>query len=136
MKESVREMIKSQIEKSKEKLNAAKTLCREGFADDAISRAYYSMFHAVSAVLLSKDITVDSHSALKTMFGLYFIKTGEIDKKYGRWLNRLKDDRENGDYDIFTGFEAEDAKAAVKDAENFLNEMKRLLKDNFNIPSD
>lgn len=48
----------------------------------------------------------------------------------------MKDDRENGDYDIFTGFEEEDAKAAVKDAENFLNEMKRLLKDNFNIPSD
>lgn len=47
-------MIKSQIEKSMEKLNAARTLCREGLADDAISRAYYSMFHAASSVLLLK----------------------------------------------------------------------------------
>ena len=39
------------MRKSEEKLNAAKTLFREGFVDDAISRAYYSMFHAASAVL-------------------------------------------------------------------------------------
>lgn len=56
------------------------------------------------------------------MFGLYFIKTGKINKKYGRWLNRLKDYRENGDYDIFTGFEEDDAKEAVEDAESFLRE--------------
>ncbi|HEB11164.1 MAG TPA: HEPN domain-containing protein [Spirochaetales bacterium] len=136
MKNSAREMIKSQIEKSTEKLNAARTLCREGFIDDAISRAYYSMFHATSAVLLSEEITVDSHSALKTMFGLYFIKTGKIKKEYGRWLNRLKDDRENGDYDIFTGFEEDDAKEAIKNALKFLNEMKRFLSKNYNIYCD
>ncbi|GAI57214.1 unnamed protein product [marine sediment metagenome] len=69
MKDSVREMIKSQIEKSTEKLDAARMLCREGFIDDAISRAYYSMFHSTSAVLLSEEITVfeedDAKEAIK-----------------------------------------------------------------------
>ena len=58
------ELIVSQISKSKEKLEAAKMLLREGFVDDAISRAYYSMFHAASAALLSEDITVESHSVM------------------------------------------------------------------------
>jgi len=58
------ELIVSQISKSKEKLEAAKMLLREGFVDDAISRAYYSMFYAASAALLSEDITVESHSAM------------------------------------------------------------------------
>ena len=102
------ELIVSQISKNKEKLEAAKMLLREGFVDDAISRAYYSMFHAASAALLSEDITVESHSALNKMFGLRFIKTEKIDKKFGRWLNRLKDERENGDDDIFTTFERSD----------------------------
>lgn len=74
------DLITTQIEKGREKLEAAKTLLREGFIDDAISRAYYSMFHAASAVLLSEGITVESHGALKTMFGLHFIKTGRIEK--------------------------------------------------------
>jgi len=121
------------MRKSEEKLNAAKTLFREGFVDDAISRAYYSMFHAASAVLFAEGITVESHSALKTMFGLHFVKTGKIDKKYGRWLNKLKDERENGDYDIFTSFEREDAKEDINEAEEFLSEMKRFLIQNHGI---
>jgi len=120
-------LITTQIEKSREKLDAARTLLREGFIDDAISRAYYSMFHAASAVLLSEGITVESHSALKTMFGLHLIKTGKIEKKYGQWLNKLKDERENGDYDIFTSFELEDAKNGVNEAEEFLEQMKKYL---------
>lgn len=127
------DLIRTQMRKSEEKLNAAKTLFREGFVDDAISRAYYSMFHAASAVLFAEGITVESHSALKTMFGLRFVKTGKIDKKYGRWLNKLKDERENGDYDIFTSFEREDAKEDINEVEEFLSEMKRFLIQNHGI---
>ena len=122
-----RSLIIAQIEKSTEKLNAAKVLLKDGFIDDAISRAYYSMFHAASAVLLSAGISVESHSALKNMFGLHFVKTGKIDKKFSRWLNKLKDERENGDYDIFTSFDSEDARIGIQEAEEFLEEMKKYL---------
>jgi uncharacterized protein (UPF0332 family) len=114
-----KDLIVIQIEKSNEKLKAAKVLLKEGLVDDAISRAYYSMFHAASAVLFAEGITVESHSALKTMFGLHFIKTGKIDKKYGRWLNKLKDERENGDYDIFTSFDFGDAKGDIEEADPY-----------------
>lgn len=123
-----KEIIEEQLKKAQEKLQAAKALFRDGFLDDVISRAYYAIFHAASAVLLSKGITVDSHSGLKTMFGLHFIKTGEISKEYGRSLNKLKDERENGDYDIFVSFEKEDAIDAIKEAEEFINAMREYLK--------
>ncbi|MBS3907683.1 MAG: HEPN domain-containing protein [Syntrophaceae bacterium] len=127
MEPKTKDLIVIQIEKSNEKLKAARVLLKEGFVDDAISRAYYSMFHAASAVLFAEGITVESHSALKTMFGLHFVKTGKIDKKYGRWLNKLKDERENGDYDIFTSFDCKDAGDDIKEAEKFLEEMKKYL---------
>jgi uncharacterized protein (UPF0332 family) len=91
------------------------------------------MFHAASAVLLSAGISVDSHSALKNMFGLHFVKTGKIDKKFSRWLNKLKDERENGDYDIFTSFDIEDARVDVQEAEEFLEEMKKYLTQNHGV---
>jgi uncharacterized protein (UPF0332 family) len=126
-------LILAQIDKSREKLSAAKALLKDGFIDDCISRAYYAMFHAASAVLLSKGITVESHSALKTMFGLHLVRTGKIDKKFSRWLNKLKDERENGDYDIFTSFEYADAQTDIEHAEAFLAEMKRYLAGKYGI---
>ena len=80
-------------------MSAAKSLRADGFQDYAISRAYYVMFHAGSAALLSEDISVESHSALKDMFGLHLVLKGKIDKKYGRWLNKLKDERETVSFD-------------------------------------
>jgi uncharacterized protein (UPF0332 family) len=76
---------------------------------------------------------VESHSALKNMFGLHFIKEGKIDKKFGCWLNRLKDERENGDYDIFTSFEPGDATIDIQEAKEFLEEMKKYPADNHGI---
>ena len=131
MEPKTSDLVSIQIEKSKEKLDAAKVLLREGFIDDAISRAYYGVFHAASAVLLAEGITVDSHSGLKTMFGLRLIKTEKIDQKYGRWLNRLKVERENGDYDIFTSFNQEDAQESINEAEEFIEEMTRYLIRNY-----
>jgi len=81
MEPNVREMILGQIAKADEKLSAAKSLLKEGFLDDAISRAYYAIFHAASAVLFSERINAESHSALKDMFGLHFVKTGQDREK-------------------------------------------------------
>ncbi|MBU0573885.1 MAG: HEPN domain-containing protein [Candidatus Margulisiibacteriota bacterium] len=128
MEQSKAEMIKAQIEKAEEKLGAAKVLSGKEYFDDAVSRAYYAAFHAASAVLLSEDITVESHSALKTMFGLHFVNKGKLDKRFGRFLNELKDSRESGDYDVYTGFEKNDAEKAINESQEFVEGMKDYLK--------
>lgn len=133
MEQNIIEIIKKHISKSEEKLEAAKDLLEHGHIDDAISRAYYSVFHAASAVLLSKGITVNTHEALKTLFGMYFIQTGEIEKKYAQFIRNLKDDRENGDYDLYTVFEQGDAEEAITEAEEFLDRMKRYLREKYSI---
>lgn len=129
MDQSTKELIRNQIGKAEEKLQAAKALLAQGFIDDTISRAYYAIFHAASAVLLGEDITVESHSALITMFGLHLVKPGKIARRFSRILGRLKDEREEGDYDLFSTFETEDAAKAIADAEAFLQEMKRYLQE-------
>ena len=133
MEQATTELIKGQIKKAEEKLAAAKSLREDGFRDDSISRAYYVMFHAGSAALLSEGISVESHSALKDMFGLHLVLKGKIDKKYGRWLNKLKDERENGDYDIYTDFDKEDTDSAIIQAEEFIAAVKRFLSENKDI---
>ncbi len=43
------------IEKAEHKLNSATILFERGIYDDAISRAYYSMFYAAKALLSLKE---------------------------------------------------------------------------------
>ena len=55
------------IKKAKRRLDAAHHLLREGFYEDAVSRAYYSMYFAAKALLLKRDITVKTHKGLQSL---------------------------------------------------------------------
>lgn len=50
-------------------LAAAESLIQQGFPPDAVSRSYYAMFHAATAVLLELGIQRSSHHATWAAFG-------------------------------------------------------------------
>ncbi len=120
-------LLKGYIDKSKEKLRAAEILLKNEEYDDAVSRAYYSCFHAAQAVLLTEDLSADSHQGVVNLFGLHFVKTGKFDKKFGRMLVNLKDDRENGDYEIYSAIDRDVAESAVQEARDFLKAAQEYL---------
>ncbi|MEG3435823.1 HEPN domain-containing protein [Pannus brasiliensis CCIBt3594] len=62
------------IEKAKQSLEAAKVLQTNRFADYATSRAYYSMFYAVEALLLTKNLSFSSHQAVIAALGREFAR--------------------------------------------------------------
>jgi uncharacterized protein (UPF0332 family) len=63
------------LKRAASKLSAAKVLFREGYYDDVVSRAYYSMHFAARALLLTKDIAPKTHKGLVSKFGLEFVNT-------------------------------------------------------------
>jgi len=50
-----------------------------------------------------------------------------LDKKFGRYLANLKDNRENGDYEIFSTIDEEVAQKAVKEAGEFVAEINEFI---------
>lgn len=70
------EEIELLIERAKRRLEAAYYLFKDGFFEDAVSRAYYSMYFAAKALLLKRDITVKTHKGQLTKFGLEFVNEG------------------------------------------------------------
>ena len=120
-------LIQGYLTKSEEKLKAAHVLQKNRNFDDAVSRAYYAAFHAAQAVLLTEGLRAETHQGLVNLFGLHFVKTGKLDKKFGKFLANLKDDRENGDYEIYSAIDEESARLAVKEAREFLKAMKHYL---------
>jgi uncharacterized protein (UPF0332 family) len=124
-------LIQAFIEKSKDKLKTAKELLADGNYDDSVSRAYYAAFHAASAVLLTEGLSAETHRGLLNLFGLHFIKTGKFDKKMGRYLSNLKDDRETGDYEAFSTIDKPVATKALNEAVAFVNGCEQYLKSTF-----
>ena len=117
------------IGKAKRRLDAAHHLLEEGFYEDAVSRAYYSMYFAARTLLLKRDITVKTHKGLLSKFGLEFVDEGVVEKYYGRALRIAEELREEADYSISREISKEEAEAIVKDAEKFLVRIKEAIKE-------
>lgn len=127
MDKKVQSLLKGYLSKAEEKLKMAKKLLENEGYDDATSRAYYSSFHAAQAVLLTEDLSANTHQGLLNLFGLHFVKTGKFANRFGKMLSNLKDDRENGDYEIYSAIDKESAEQAINEADEFLKEAKRYL---------
>ena len=121
-------LLKGYIEKSHEKLKVAQKLLSGDEYEDAVSRAYYSAFHAAQAALLTEGLSASSHQGLVNLFGLHLVKTGKFEKKFGKFLANLKDDREQSDYEVFSTINQETAQQAVKEAKEFLAAVESYLK--------
>lgn len=115
------------LQKAHESLLAAKLLGQEGYPDFAASRAYYAMFYAAEALLLSRELSFSSHSAVIAAFGKEFAKTQALDPKFHRYLIDAQDLRSLGDYGIGPGVTADQAQEILCWAEEFLAAAGALL---------
>ena len=93
-------MYEGYLKNEEYRLNAVKYLFNGGYYDDAVSRAYYSMFYAAKALLSVKEIYPKAHKGVISKFGLEFVKKGFIEDTYGRALNHAKDRKEVAEYDV------------------------------------
>ncbi len=127
MEKVTEELIKGYIKKAEKKLEVSKRLLKSEDYEDAVSRAYYSVYHVAQALLLTEGQTADTHKGVVTLFGLLFVKTGKFRRDMGKYLANLKDDRESGDYEVFSFIDKEAADVAVTEAEAFFSEGRKYL---------
>ncbi len=86
------------LAKSQRMIDGARSAMREGFCEDAVSRAYYAAFHAVTAALASKRLSFSSHGQTIGAFNKHFVKPGLVPREGFSKLQRLFEDRHVGDY--------------------------------------
>ena len=121
--------VREEIKKAERSLKAAQKLIETDLADDAISRAYYAVFHSARAALKTKEIETTTHQGLVTQFALHLVKPGLLEAEYSDILRQEKEDRETGDYESFTSFGLDEAGKLVEKAEKFVTRIKKFLRD-------
>jgi len=92
-----------------------------------VNRLYYACFYAVIALLLQNNIETQSHDGTRTQFGLHFVKTGLIDKKYGKLYTKLFDFRQKGDYGDLYDYDGPTISPLISSVREFIDVIKQLM---------
>jgi uncharacterized protein (UPF0332 family) len=108
------------LARSYQELEAARVLVREGFGDQATSRAYFAAFFAAEAALQLLGETRSKHSGVISAFGGRVVREGGLGESAGRLLRSLFERRNQADYGS-ASMTPEEAEIALGDAEQFVD---------------
>jgi uncharacterized protein (UPF0332 family) len=119
---------KLMLEKSESKLKTARIDFENGQYGDSISRSYYAVFHAISAVLFHRNLVFSYHSQVIGAFNKEFVKEGIFPKSFTAIIQGLFADRQTGDYDVIDIIDKVAAEAGLRDATHIVNAINEYLK--------
>ncbi len=122
--------IEALIKRAMRYLKSAEILLKDKDCESAVSRAYYAMFYAVQAVLLTKKLFFSSHKGVISAFGEHFVKTGIFPKEMGRELNRAFEKRQLGDYEYTFVVSHDEAQEILRNGKDFVNTIAKWLNIN------
>ncbi len=112
---------------AREDLAAAGDNLRFGHLRVAVSRAYYAMFYATTALLGSKGLWRSKHQGLIAAFGEHFAKPGLIEPEYGRSLRDAFEARLDSDYGPNPDLNEASAEQLISNASRFVERLARIL---------
>lgn len=115
--------------KSKRCLIIAKQHHTQGNYEESASKAYYAIFHALQAALLSRGLSFSKHSGVKGAFNKEFIHKGTFPKVFSKNIERIFEDRQIGDYGYEETISKRDSEQDVADAETIVNAIGEYLVD-------
>lgn len=115
------------LERAEETYQEALLMQREKHWNTCANRLYYACFYAVSALLQQHDFSSGKHSGVKAFFNRYFIKTGVIDKEFGRLYSRLFDARQEGDYIDFVRYAVDDVEPWIEKVRLFIDMVTEVI---------
>jgi len=119
--------VKYRFRRSEETYEEALILAEKEKWNAVLNRLYYSCFYAVISLLLKHKIETQTHDGARTQFGLTFIKTGKIERKYGKLFTKLFDLRQKGDYGDLFDFDRKVVEPLIEQVNQFIEMIKKQI---------
>lgn len=120
-------LCKYRLSKAEEYLDDAKKTLKLQMYDTAANRSYYSIFHAVRALLALEGKDFKKHSGVISCFQMDYIKTGVFEKQMSDIVKSAFSLRTDSDYEDFFVISQDDVKQQVKEAEFFFSNIKNYI---------
>lgn len=115
------------IDMGEEELDTARLLVENGRYAAAASRAYYAMFYAAEALLLSRGLFFPRHAAVIEAFRSHFTAPGLLQAELHRELSRAFALRLSGDYPLTRRGTKRPARVTKEQAEQATTSARHFL---------
>lgn len=124
----LQDKLERMLARARSDLALARLAWENEFYNGATSRAYYAVFHALKALLLSQELVLSKHAAVLSAFHREFIKTAIFPARFGKIADRLFNDRMLGDYSYDREISPAQAQEDVSAAEEVVEGIVAYLK--------
>lgn len=116
-----------EFRRATECLQAADACRKTALYADAVSRAYYSIYHGATALIATQGLKAKSHRGLHMLFRANFLETGILESWWAQEMRKLYNCRINADYRPDIVFGRANATSAYESAVQFLASVQPLL---------
>ena len=123
-----KELVTHRIEQAKNELCDAKLLYHNKSYLSANNRAYYSIFHAIRAVLALEPIDFKKHKDVLAYFNKKYVNTEIFPRTMGKRITQANRIREDSDYDDEYVAKPEATIAQIETAEELIILVEEYIK--------
>ena len=116
------------LERAKQDLSDAEFSYKNNRFFNANNRAYYSIFHAIRAVLALEKKDFKRHKDVLAYFNQHYIKTEIFPKIISKKISQASKVREDSDYDDEFEPSAEETSMQIDTARELINLVEKYLK--------
>lgn len=115
------------LEQAKDNLEEATVLFENNKYKGASNRAYYSIFHAVKAVLALEQTDFKKHSSVIAYFNKEYISKNVFPKELGKRVSEARFYREKSDYVDFYIITKEECKMQIETAKMAIDLVSKYI---------
>lgn len=127
MDEKAIALAKYRLERAKQDLKDTQLLYKNNSLLAANNRAYYSIFHAIQAVLALERIDFKRHKDVIAYFNKNYINTEIFPRMLGRKIGQAFQIREDSDYDYKFIPEIEQTQQQIETAEQLIELVEEYI---------
>ena len=121
---SISDLVRYRIETAKSDLQSANILIREKEYRGANNRAYYAIYHAISAVHALDGKSYKRHKDTLANFNKDYVKSHIFPQTFGRRIAQAEEIRHASDYDDFYLATKEKAEEQVLTAKELIEQIE------------
>jgi hypothetical protein len=128
MTKGQKELVEYWLKRADETFDEAKVMMDTDHPHGCANRLYYACFYAVTALLLSKNLSSSKHSGVISLFNKNFVKPGIIPVELGKFYSRLFEGRMESDYGDWVELETEINAEDFDLAQSFINKIVEIIR--------
>ena len=127
LEEISRDLAQYRLDRSADDLDTARINLAAGKFNASANRAYYSIFHAMRAVLALDKKDFSKHSAVISFFSKDYILTGHFEKEFSKTIRFAEMLRSGSDYTDYRDATHEEVDDLVLRASNFYEAVREYI---------